>query len=904
MVEDNDKNLWFGTFGSGLFKRNLKTGVTTMFRINSKTLNSIPQEWINCLMKDRNGNIWIGTYLGLACYNTHKKSFITPNKRNVYFNGIGIFSLYEDKVGNIWIGTVKGLFRFSPHTQSYKHYTIADGLPSNTICGIEEDEHQNLWISTHRGIAKLIKSKNIFYNYNTSDGIQGSEFWYMASHKDDNGRIYFGGNNGITAFNPNEIINKTKKMDVVLTDFYISGRKIKISDLQGDVSSVNSINDLKEIRITHNDNTFSLELSTLEYINPERICYKYRILELGKEWYTTMAGINTITYNELPPGTYTFQVQAINLNDVSKVKTIIIHIAPPWYATWWAYCIWTLLIISLCCYLYLSAKTSLRQKQELMEKKNAEQISEAKLQFFMNLSHELRTPITLITSPLEKLLSEPSKNHEIYKLIYRNAQRILNLVNQLLDIRKIDKGYMSIHFEETDFIPFINDAMTVFNYHANSHNIQLTFEHAMPELKAWIDVNQFDKVLINLLSNAFKYTAEAGHINIKLELTHTTEGNEMVQLSVEDTGIGIDEDKTKLIFERFYQINNLQTNINFGTGIGLHLSKLLVEMHHGTIRAERRMDVEHGSRFIIRIPRCNHNDNENQVTTDASSKPQIATPYQSANKGEWMEEAEKQEDSFDEFSKKKPNILIVEDEKDIRVYLRSELSSDFNITSCKNGKEALTFILKNEVDLVISDVMMPEMDGIELCKAIKKNSNTYYIPVILLTARSTIENKLEGLEIGADAYIEKPFNMTLLKGSIINLINNRNLIRRRKNSEDKIDSNINTIELKSNDELIMERIMSTIDENLSNPDLNVDMLATNVGLSRAHLYRKLKEMSDQPVKIFIRDIRLKQAAKLLKKHSYSISEVAYAVGFTNVNYFTSVFKEYYGMTPKEYKNNN
>jgi signal transduction histidine kinase/ligand-binding sensor domain-containing protein/DNA-binding response OmpR family regulator len=904
MIEDRQKNLWIGTFGSGLFRKSLTTGATTLFKIHAHQPNSLPQDWINCLMMDRKGNIWIGTYLGLACYDTQRQSFIMPNRKNVLLDQIGIFSLYEDKKGYIWVGTVNGLFRLHPSTQQMTHYTIANGLPNNTICGIEEDENQNLWISSHHGLSKFVRDKNIFYNYNTSDGIQGSEFWYMASHKDEDGRIYFGGNNGITAFYPKDIVNRPKRMEVLLTAFYISNHPITMSDKSDGNRIIDTdINDAQNITISHNENTFSLEFSTLEYINPDRIYYRYRILELNKEWSTTLAGNNIVTYTELPPGKYTFQVQAVNLNEVSGIKTITIHITPPWYSTWWASCIWVVLLLVLCWYLYFSAKTYLKQRQELLEKQNAEKISEAKLQFFMNLSHELRTPITLITSPLEKLLLEHGEHYDIYKLIYRNAQRMLNLVNQLLDIRKIDKGYMHMNFEETDIVSFIENVMTVFEYQAQKDEIRLSFIHSMPELKVWIDVNNFDKVLINILSNAFKYTFAKGEITISLEEIREGE-EEMVQISVSDTGVGIDEGKTKLIFERFYQIDNFQTNAHLGTGIGLHLSKLLVEMHHGKIWAERRTDTEHGSRFIICIPRYNHNDNDSTEERPREENVMSATDRELRKaRAEWAEDGDAPENNEKATPQKnKSKLLVVEDEDDVRQYLIQELSPDFIVLTCTNGKEALTYILKERPDLVISDIMMPVMDGIELCKAIKKNSNICHIPIVLLTARSTIENKIEGLETGADAYMEKPFNMILLREMIINLIHNRNLIKKRNDAEEKIESDINAIDLKSNDEVIMERVLSAIDENMSDPDFNVDALARCVGFSRAHLYRKIKEITDLPVKIFIRDIRLKQAAKLLKKQSYTISEIAYAVGFSNVNYFTTVFKEFYGMTPKEYKN--
>lgn len=893
IVEGDNKDLWIGTFGSGFFRRNLKTGAIMRYSTESKS--DIPQNWITCLMKDRKGNIWIGTNTGLGCFDKSKGAFVNYKRDLSLFKTLGIFSLYEDEKGYLWVGTVDGLYRYSPSRRKYVHYTVRNGLPDNTICGIQEDEHHDLWISTHHGLSKYVRDGNRFYNYNTSDGIQGAEFWYKASFKDRKGRLYFGGSNGITAFNPDDIISTRRRPIVSLANFYVSGNQISIGELLKKNEDVGmDINNVDDITLEHNENTFSLEFTTFEFANPERIYYRYRILELGNKWSITREGINIITYSELDPGSYTLQVQAVDLNEISNIKTFHIHISHPWYSSWWAFCLWGLLITGLVIYLYLSARAYIAQREELNKKKNAEQINEAKLQFFMNLSHELRTPLTLITSPLEKLLSCHDSNYEVYKVMYRNSLRILSLVNQLLDIRKIDKGHMPMHFQKIDMVKFIDDIVSYFSFQAKNKHITFAFLHDEGEVLACVDPRNFDKVLINILSNAFKYTDEFESINIRLQKV-----DETMVIKVEDTGIGIDEDKTKLVFERFYQINNMQSNANFGTGIGLHLSKLLVELHHGTIEAERRTDVAHGSRFIIRMPVDNQNA-LNAIKDERIEKASVL-PMDAPLTGTMVEDENMP--GVEHFTyKNKYDILIVEDEDDIRKYLMDELSCEYNVASCADGKEALNYILLHKPDLVVSDIMMPVMDGMELCKAVKRNSNTYHIPVILLTAKSTMENRLEGLGIGADAYIEKPFNVKLLKGEINSIIDNRNLIKKRQNSEDIIESEINPLDLKSNDEIIMERIMAAINDNISNPDFNVDILAESVGLSRAHLYRKVKDISHTSVKNLIRDIRLKQAAKLLKKRGLSISEVAYSVGFSNVNYFATVFKEVYGKTPKDARN--
>ncbi len=913
IIEDKNKNLWVGTYGSGLYKINLPTQHVTYYESTRNenddwSINRLPNDWISYLLEDKEGMIWIGTYKGLAVLNPQTDNFINYKKQNNLLPGYVVYSLLESSNGEIWAGTSEGLVCLNKDRLTPVLFTTVDGLPSDIICGLAEDEKKNIWISTHQGISKLNPPEKKFINYYAGDGLQGNEFTRTAVFKDKRGKIFFGGTNGVTAFYPQDITEIKKEMNVLITGFHVANRPVKKGDKSGNnVITDTAVMDTEQFTLAYNENTFSIDFSVLEFSNPDRISYQYKIKELGDEWISTQPGTNRVTYSSLKPGKYTFSVQARDHNNFSNIRTVTIAITPPWYQTWWAKVIWgclgALLIYALTMYIL----SRIRHRQEVMRQKHMEQINEAKLQFFINISHEIRTPMTLIISPLEKLLAEHSEKQPVYLMIYRNAQRILRLINQLMDIRKLDKGQMHLKFRETDIVGFINDLMQTFNYQAQKKNITFTFEKELEgadSLKVWIDLNNFDKVLMNVLSNAFKYTHEGGNIEVSLKTGHNdayrSALKDYFEIDITDNGIGIDKNKIEQIFERFYQIDNDMTQSNFGTGIGLHLSRSLVELHHGIIKAENREDGQ-GTRFVIRLPLgSNHlKAEELENPEETGSEPTISQlPKDSIYE---TEEENKTNEYRKHKAKTRYRVLIVEDDEEIRRYIRSELDSDFRIYECTNGREGLETILKEKPDLVISDVMMPEMDGITLCRKIKQNININHIPIILLTAKSKAEDQIEGLEIGADAYIVKPFNTELLRTTISNLIANRERLRGKLVGEQQVEEKITKIEMKSNDEILMSKVMKTINDHLADPTLNVEMLAANVGMSRVHMHRKLKELTNQSARDFIRSIRLKQAANLLREKNLSVSEVAYATGFSNLSHFSNTFRDFYGISPSEYK---
>ena len=529
---------------------------------------------------------------------------------------------------------------------------------------------------------------------------------------------------------------------------------------------------------------------------------------------------------------------------------------------------------------------------------HAEELSEAKLRFFVNMSHEIRTPMTLIVTPLLQLIKEDTDAHRrsIYETIHRNAERILSLINQMMDLRKIDKGQMVMRMSKTNMVDFIKDIYSLFLYQAKAKNVKFNFEHDTELLPVWIDRTNFDKVLMNLLSNAFKFCNTGGNVTIKL-----TQDTTMACITIANDGDTIPEEKLGRIFERFYQMPARLNDRNVGTGIGLDLARSIVELHYGNIEARNLPDGK-GCEMVVTLPLgCKHLKSEEMLNEEETlsleqADEALLTP------GERLVETDVKQGNINEklSNRKRQHIVIAEDDDNICQYLKSELERDFEVTVCPNGEEALKTVLKEIPSLVISDIMMPRMDGNTLCLRMKNNINTNHIPVILLTAKNRDEDRLEGLESGADAYLVKPFNMDILRRVMMNLLHQRELLRNKFNGNESQDEKVMKVKMESLDEKLLEKVMKVINDNLSNSDLSVDVIAKEVGISRVHLYRKMKELTNQTPHAFIRNIRLKQAAHLLATSNRNVTEVMYVCGFPNATSFSTIFKNFYGVSPREY----
>lgn len=911
LKKDCRNNLWIGTNGAGVYVFDIDEKKYVRHYSQSDTGRyKIPNDWINCIMEDRRHLIWIGSYKGVFRINNVNGEIKHYTTEDGILPGNIVYCITEDKKGNLWIGTTEGLTYLDREKGLSTIYNTKDGLPSNVICSIQEDNESNIWLSTHSGISKFIIEKNKFVNYYGFDGLQGNEFSLGAALIDKNGELFFGGINGVTSFRPSEINDQRIPPEVYLTALYVMDNPVVAGQKSGKNEIISGfIADIDTIRLSYKDNMFALEFSTFYYGFSERVYYQYILEGLNSQWMTTEPGINRINFTNINHGTYQLKVKAAIYDSSSSEKEIILIISPPWRLTGWAKVIYFLLFALFTLGVYRYIQDRIRQKNEMLRRKHTEQISESKLQFFINVSHEIRTPMTLIISPLEKLISENKapELQKVYILMYRNAQRILRLINQLLDVRKIDKGLMNIQMCKTDIAGFINDIMQTFEFQADKRHIKFDFIHPTEQLEAWIDLNNFDKVLANILSNAFKYTPEEGEVRIRLSTgkDHRTQGplQHYFEITISDTGGGIEEDKIEKIFERFYQIDRDGNKANFGTGIGLHLARSLVQLQHGVIYARNRIDRP-GSEFIIRMPmgdeHLKESEKENNKKTTAPAvrhtPPDNSEKITGTTGGANNALGGKTETK----SKTKYRVLIADDNDEIRNYLQSELADTFRISETKNGKDALNFILKEKPNLVLSDVMMPDMDGITLVKKIKSNINVNHIPVILLTAKTTDRDKAEGFDTGADAYVTKPFNIELLKKQMLNIIENRERLEPRISDTEENKALIKQIILRPSDQILYEKIIKIVNENIADPDLNVEFLANGVGMSRVHMHRKLKELTNQSARDFIRTIRLNQAAELLKNQKLTISDVAYALGFTNLSHFSNSFREFHGISPKEY----
>ena len=640
--------------------------------------------------------------------------------------------------------------------------------------------------------------------------------------------------------------------------------------------------------LSYQENTFALEFSLLDFRNPENISYEWRI-NGTKNWQQTGEGENRITLSELQPGLYNIEVRARNNGIQSEEPLFIcIIINKPLYKSATAYFFYILLasgFIGLILYNY--------------ERQHRRDLEETKMRFLINATHDIRSPLTLIMGPLEKLKAEweelrttapenflPSTfNFQPYiDTIDKNAQRLLLLVNQILDERKIDKGQMQLSCRETNLNEFAASIFRLYEYNATQRNITYTYEQPGTPIKVWIDRVNFDKVINNLLSNAFKYTYDGGSITLRI-----SQNDRMAILEVIDTGMGFEDDKTERFFERFYQGKNSKDLHIDGTGIGLNLSRAITEMHGGTIKARNRKDGQTGAILTVSLPLGKEHLKPEQIESSKEQKSKIEKPGEKKS------------------LRSHAQILIVDDDREIAKYISNELDAWYQFSYAENGHEALKLLLtpgnagrSKTYDLVISDIMMPEMDGITLLRSIKQNPKISYIPVILLTSKSEVSYRLEGLKKGADAYLAKPFHMEELHILIDNLLENIQRLRGKFTGAVDQEDKVKNVEVKGNDDILMEKIMKVINDHLSDSELNIEMLTKEIGISRAHLHRKMKELTGISAGEFIRNLRMEQAARLIRERNINISQVTYSVGFNNQAHFSTTFKKYFGVTPTEY----
>lgn len=858
MTDDNQGNLYISVYSKGLYIYNVESGKVTVLNMRQRgNKGFLCNDWVRSMAFDHTGHLWIGTSNGVSCLNTKTLSF-KDFGWNIILKDRQANGICEGKNGNMIIGTEEGLYLFDRKNNKTLALPHAEVLKGKQVCSIIKDHQGDLWISTTMGIWQYDQKNRQFIGHINGNGLTTREYVLGSSMHTASDLIAFGTSDGITTFYPERV--RAKKMelgDVHLTNFIIDGKPI------------NSLTD--EFTIPYEENSFTLEFSLLNYRNTDNISFQYRINE-GK-WNSTNEGSNAVSFNKLKPGSYTLEVRAMSNGNFSKKSTIIhIKVCDPWYASTWAFLLYFLTAAGIILYIIYR-----------YERHRKEDLEETKMQFLINATHDIRSPLTLIMGPLNKLKTRitDAESKQDIDTIDRNAQRLLLLVNQILDERKIDKDQMHLHCQKTDLKEFLRGIMSLYNFNVQERSITLSLkeDESLKEegnLQVWIDRINFDKVISNLLSNAMKYTSDGGEITLIIG-----KNKESAIIKVEDTGIGLKEEKTDRLFERFYQGNNNSDIHIEGTGIGLNLCRALVKMHGGTIRAYNRTDGIKGSCFEVNIPLGKEHLKPEEILQEDSTKTAESTGKRTqANR------------NF--------NILIVDDDAEIAHYIKTELSDWYRFEHARNGKEGLKMLLTGKYDLVISDVMMPEMDGVTMLKKIKGNSNVSDIPVILLTSKSEVENRLEGLRKGADAFLAKPFNMEELHILIDNLVDNVRRIRGKYSGAQGQKAKIEQIQVKGNNDALMERVMKYMNEHLADPDLNVEKLTEDVGISRAQLHRKLKEIAGVSAGEFIRNLRLEQAARLIEEGQINITQVAYSVGFCNQTHFSTVFKKHYGMSPSEY----
>ncbi len=894
-------DIWIGTNSGGLNKYNKHTDSFSHFvGRNGSGEESLTNNYINTIAEDNNGRLWLGTYWGLSVFDPLNGMFINylrdPEVQNTLSNNI-IYDILISSRNEVWIGTRDGLNKFIPRRNAFQSFNLSDGLAGNVIYGIEEDEEGNLWISTNNGLCNLSTITFQTRNYHSNDGLLSNEFFRHSSHKASDGELYFGGINGLNSFNPKNIQENYSIPVPKITQFRVFNQVIQPGD------TIDGIRILKEsiwlvdtVILKRRFNSFGFEFSAMDYIQSVRNSYRCKMEGFDNDWREMNYAQRFVTYTNLNAGTYTFRLKASSIenrwNDTEKQLTIII--TPPVYRTWWAYSIYFILFVAglLLIWRIVLRRVNLRNqiKLERMESMKMKEINQAKLQFFTNISHEFRTPITLILGPLSKMQNDNSllkKYGDGVDLMIKNSKRLLRLVNQLMDLRKIETGKMRLKTEHADIILFLQDVFDTFRQLAEKQNIDFKFISYTEFKHIWFDPDKIDKIIFNLLSNAFKFTPEYGEIELIIEEEDGIDQKKWLRIAVKDSGKGILEEEQNKVFERFFQTSDRTMASSAGSGVGLSLTRSLVEQHYGEIHL--KSEEGRGAEFIILLP-----IDEKTYSDEEKFSPEVPgvnkyihnEPFETIN-----------EELIVKLSvNKDQSILIVEDNPDLRSYLKNELVDFYNVYEAANGKEGFDMALNKVPDLIISDVLMPEMDGLEMCRLVKMHFLTNHIPVILLTARASMEHRIKGIEYGADSYIPKPFNLQHLRIRIKKLLELRSVLKSKYANNIDSDGSISVMEENQYLKVLNEYILDKIDD-LS---LNIEGICKDLGISRAHFYRKIKLMTGKSPSEYIRMIRLNEAAKILSTENYSISEVGYKVGFNSPSYFSISFKKQFKLNPVEF----
>ncbi|WP_320020079.1 two-component regulator propeller domain-containing protein [Labilibaculum manganireducens] len=925
--EDQEGNLWIGTFGGGIDVLNLKTNKIKHYINDPFDSRTLADNRVWDLLLDREGDVWVCTSLGIDRFDSKTKEFIhypqlagqklvtwvdMDSQNNIWLGTsdeiivhnqrtkkITRFkehsrSFTEDTQGRCWIATLdKGIVQYSDLNGPVKYYNKTDGLANNQALRILEDGKHFLWISTSNGLSKFNVESNTFCNFTSHDGLGNNQFTYGAAYKSSKGDLLFCSISGFTIFDPSEVKCEENQVPLVLTELRIFNKKIGIGSGKNSVLK-KSISETNHLVLNYDQNVFTLEFAALNYIKSTSNLYSYYLEGFDKGWNEPSAD-RTATYTNLNPGDYVLHIKRVVIGNPENNNELrfLITILPPFWKTLWFRFIGLIILGTVIYFLIQFFIYRGKMKNELvlerMKARKLHELDTLKLKFFTNISHEIRTPLTLILTPLEKLISQKMPPHEVNSyldVMYRNTTKLDRLISQLLDFRKLESGNLKLELAEGDIVRFISGVVQSFESYAAEKGIDLRFNTLKERLVTRFDADKIEKILNNLLSNAFKFTEKEEEITVNLSLVFdTNEENtdgEFIEIVVRDTGQGISEINVPKIFNRFFQAN--KEDVQTGTGIGLAFVKELVKLHKGEIFVVSKPGK--GSKFTIRIPY------EKEVSEVVSGN-KTAIPSIEPN-AKFVKEKGGTKNSF--HSK---IMLIVEDNLDVRAIIKSHFTSKYQVLEANDGKEGWKLALINIPDIIISDVLMPDVDGYEFCKRVKKDERTSHIPVLFLTALHSKESEIKGLLCGADDYITKPFDLAVLQTKIDNMLLIRDSLKEKFSNEMVLLPK--NIIISSPDEKFLQKAVEVVENNIADTDLDIERFSREVGVSRMQLYRKLDALTDMTVKEFIRSIRLKRASQLLEQESMSISEIAYAVGFKDLSHFRKCFRQMYGMNATEYK---
>ncbi|WP_085536207.1 hybrid sensor histidine kinase/response regulator transcription factor [Massilibacteroides vaginae] len=896
-------SLWVGTYNKGIDVINIPSGKIVKRYTRDNTAGGLSSDFIVCFHSTRSGELFVGTSTGVSLLDRKSNGFkrwkdirslvrqIYEDKdNNLWFvTSHGVFyyirkqdelrhythdplnpnsisnnnttSVFEDSTGRIWISTVNGLSLFNKNANSFSRITAEIGLPSNIVYRIVEDKQGYFWLSTANGLVRFHPESQVMRVFTYTDGLHETQFNYSSSYQAPDGTIYMGTINGMIAFNPSRFSEDDYIPPVLITG-------INVPDSKSNNYKSLSAETVKSLKLPYDAATFSISFVALSYTSPEAIQYAYKLENIDKDWIY-MNDNKDVTFANLSPGKYIFKVKSTNSSGrwEDNEYTLPILITPPFWLTGWAFFIYVVIAGTVGFLFYGYKKRRLEEKhrlnQERFEARKEKELYDAKIQFFTFITHEIRTPLTLIKAPLEKILKSKDGTNdtkEHLQTIERNTSRLLNLSNQLLDFRKTESKGFKLNYSDTDIIVWVETILQSFLPVMKLKNKEFSSDLPDSKLFAFIDREAFSKIVSNLLSNAIKYSDKKIKLSVK-----SAEESKAFSIAVCSDGHLIPESERESIFSPFYRLN--ETIHQEGSGIGLALARSLADFHQGTLNC---IATEEGLNcFILTLP---------------AHQSQIKT-IQTTNKTESNESG-------------KPTILIVEDQDEMRSFIYKELDTDYAVLEAADGKEALDKLMHNAVDLIISDVMMPNMDGFELCNAVKNDINYSHIPFVLLTAQHNLQSHLNGLNQGADAYMEKPFSIELLTAQIINLLKNRELLN--KAYKEKPTTQVTDLSTSPADDIFLKDLTNCIERNITNQRLSVDMLASELGMSTSGLYRKVKGISGIPPVEFIKLARLKKAVRLMQEGETRMNEIAFQSGFSSPSYFSTSFLKQYGKSPSEF----